>query len=183
MVPVRSRSWIGLSALAALCLTTARAADGPPPPVPPKPARPKPCSTPEFRQFDFWIGDWSVVNPQGRPVGKNSITLEHDGCVLAEHWTGAAGGTGSSFNLYDAATKRWHQTWVDNSGTLLELDGVFADGKMVLEGKGVGPKGEPVTNRIAWEKLADGRVRQTWTTSSDGGATWSVAFDGFYSKP
>src|SRR4029079_16130199 len=113
MTTVRTRSWIGLFAVAALCLTPAHAADGQAPPSPPKPApRPKPCATPEFRQFDFWIGDWSVADPQGHAVGKNVITLEHDGCVLAEHWTGAAGGTGSSFNLYDAASKRWHQTWV-----------------------------------------------------------------------
>jgi len=153
-----------------------------PPPGPPVPVRPKACTTEEFRQFDFWIGDWEVTDPQGREAGKNVILLEHDGCVLAEHWTGARGGTGSSFNLYDAATKHWHQTWVDNTGSLLELDGGLVEGRMVLEGPGKGPKGEPVKNRIAWEKLNDGRVRQTWTVSPDNGATWTVAFDGFYTK-
>ena len=120
------------------------------------PAPPKACAAPEFRQFDFWLGDWNVADPKG--------------------------GTGSSFNIYDATNKRWHQTWVDNDGTLLELEGGIVDGKMVLDGPGKGPKGEAVTNRIAWEKLADGRVRQTWTVSSDGGKTWTTAFDGYYSK-
>jgi amino acid transporter len=92
------------------------------------------------------------------------------------------GGTGESFNLYDGAAKRWHQTWVDNGGTLLLLDGGLVDGRMVLSGPGKGPKGEAIINRIAWEKLADGRVRQTWTVSSDGGATWTNAFDGYYAK-
>lgn len=58
----------------------------------------------------------------------------------------------------------------------------LVDGRMVLTGKGLGPKGEPVTNRISWEKLADGRVRQVWTVSADGGATWTSSFDGFYAK-
>lgn len=146
------------------------------------PAPPKACAGPEFRQFDFWLGDWNVADPKGNPAGANLITLEHDGCVLHEHWTGAKGGTGSSFNIYDATNKRWHQTWVDNDGTLLELEGGIVDGKMVLDGPGKGPKGEAVTNRIAWEKLADGRVRQTWTVSGDGGKTWTTAFDGYYSK-
>lgn len=163
----------------AVCL--ARSAEGGVPASPPPPP-PRACATAEFRQFDFWLGAWTVTNPSGQVVGSNVITLEHDGCVLHEHWTGAKGGTGSSLNLYDAATKRWHQTWVDNSGTLLLLDGGLVDGRMVLSGPGKGPKGEPVTNRISWEKLGDGRVRQTWAVSSDGGVTWSVAFDGLYAK-
>jgi len=39
-----------------------------------------------------------------------------------------------------------------------------------------------VVNRITWERLPDGRVRQLWETSKDSGATWSVAFDGYYTK-
>ena len=150
----------------------------------PKPAPPPPkaCATPEYRQFDFWLGDWSVSDPKGNAAGTNLITLEQDGCVLHEHWTGSKGGTGQSFNVYDATDKRWHQVWVDNQGGLLQLTGGIVDAKMVLEGPGRGAKGESVTNRITWEKLADGRVRQTWTVSRDAGKTWAVSFDGYYSK-
>jgi len=157
--------------------TTPQATSTPPPPRPAKA-----CVAPEYRQFDFWIGDWAVTDPKGNPAGKNLITEEQGGCVLHEHWTGAKGGTGESFNIYDGAAKRWHQTWVDSGGTLLLLDGGLVDGRMVLTGKGAGPNGETVTNRISWEKLADGRVRQTWSVSSDGGATWTTSFDGYYAK-
>ena len=34
---------------------------------------PQPCSTAEHRQFDFWVGDWVVHNPQGQQVGTNRI--------------------------------------------------------------------------------------------------------------
>lgn len=166
----------------ALCMGVRSLAGTTQPTQPPLPAPGKACTGAEYRQFDFWLGDWTVAGPKGTPAGTNRITLEHDGCVLAEHWNGAKGGTGSSFNVYDAADKHWHQVWVDNQGSILQLSGGIVDGKMILEGPGVGPKGEAVVNRIAWEKLADGRVRQTWTVSSDGGSSWSTAFDGFYTK-
>ena len=137
-----------------------------------QPAR-DPCSTPEHRQFDFWIGDWEVRNAAGKVVGTNNITKLHKGCVLFENWSGTGGVTGSSFNIYDASRKQWHQTWVDNSGSLLELDGKFVDGAMMLSNSG---------NRITWRVLPDGRVRQLWEASSDNGATWKTSFDGYYEK-
>ena len=145
-----------------------------------KPAT-KPCDAPECRQFDFWIGDWEVDTPAGQRAGTNHIESILDGCVLFENWSGARGGSGKSFNLYSSADHRWHQTWVDNQGTLLELTGEFRDGVMSMEGDTRGPKGT-VRNRITWQKLEDGRLRQHWTTSSDGGATWTDAFVGLYRR-
>jgi len=163
-------------------LPLAAAAGDAPAASPPSPRPPKACAAPEYRQFDFWLGDWTVTDPKGDVAGTNVITLEMGGCVLHEHWVGSKGGNGESFNIYDGATKQWHQTWVDNGGTLLSLNGGLVDGRMVLSGPGQGPKGEPITNRIAWEKLADGRVRQKWDVSSDGGKTWTNSFDGYYAK-
>ncbi len=34
--------------------------------------------------------------------------------------------------------------------------------------------------RITWSKNADATVRQVWESSTDGGTTWTVAFDGIY---
>ena len=177
-----SRRSKGLAVLMGVWIagSSAHASDvAPSPPAPP----PKPCSAPENRQFDFWSGSWTVTDPTGKKVvGTNDITVEMGGCVLHEHWKGAKGGVGESFNIYDAGSKRWHQTWVDASGTLVVLNGGIVDGKMVLEGPGQGPNGEPATNRISWEKLPDGRVRQLWTVSTDGGKTWATSFDGYYAK-
>ena len=31
-----------------------------------------PCKArPEYRQFDFWVGEWDVQNPQGQTAGTN----------------------------------------------------------------------------------------------------------------
>lgn len=32
------------------------------------------CSTPEYRQFDFWVGDWVVHDAAGKLAGTNTIT-------------------------------------------------------------------------------------------------------------
>ncbi|MBJ39033.1 MAG: hypothetical protein CMD83_11300 [Gammaproteobacteria bacterium] len=76
----------------------------------------------------------------------------------------------------------WRQTWVDNGGGHLRLEGRFVDGRMVLEGDTVGADGKRLRNRITWTPLEDGRVRQLWEASSDSGANWSVSFDGYYER-
>jgi len=118
-----------------------------------------------------------VRDPKGEIVGRNEITSVHNDCVLLESWRGKGGITGMSFNLYDAGRKKWRQTWVDSTGGMLELEGAFADGRMVL----ASTPGKAIS-RITWQLLPDGRVRQLWETSSDNGATWKTAFDGLYEK-
>lgn len=146
---------------------------------------PPPCSTPEYRQFDFWVGEWDVFRPDGQPAGHNSITVEMGGCVVHESYSAARGPYhGESFNIYDRPRGLWHQTWVDNGGTLLRLEGGWADDRMVLSGEVTGPDGSVALHRITWSRI-DGdpdRVRQLWETTTDGGASWSVVFDGEYRR-
>lgn len=146
-------------------------------PVPPA----KPCVASEHRQFDFWIGDWEVTSPNGKPAGTNVIKPILGGCVLHENWRGQAGFGGQSFNTYDAKRKIWHQTWVDGTGGLLMLEGRFENGAMTLSDKGMPGKPDAnAINEIAWTLLADGAVRQLWRTSADGGKNWTTSFDGKY---
>jgi hypothetical protein len=147
---------------------------------PQAPTAPPACTSAEHRQFDFWIGEWEVRRANGQRAGKNSITREHGGCVLFERYTAVGGYTGSSLNIYDASRRRWHQTWTDNAGLLLELNGEFRDGVMTLRGETLDAQGKTSSERITWTPRPDGTVRQLWEQSSDGGATWTVAFDGIY---
>jgi len=162
------------AALTVLCL--AAMAQTPPPP------KPSACAAAEHHQFDFWIGRWDVFTPDGKKAGINVIEAIDDGCVLLERWRGGGGFTGSSLNSWDAATRRWHQHWVDNQGGLLRLAGQWDGRRMVLAGTELGADGKSVLQRISWTPAADGSVRQLWEQSDDGGATWSVAFDGLYRR-
>lgn len=139
------------------------------------------CSAPEYRQFDFWIGEWEVRDTAGQIAGTNRIERIEGGCGLQETWRGAKGMTGRSINGYWPQTGKWHQTWLGNDGTLLRLDGRYRDEKMVLEGDISRRAGGVIRNRITWFRLATGKVRQLWEQSMDGGATWAVTFDGTYS--
>ena len=136
------------------------------------------CPSAEAHQFDFWIGDWDVTLPDGKVAGHNRIEAILDGCALAEHWQGAKGLRGASYNAYDAPAKMWRQFWVDAQGNVLGLEGRFADGKMILQSTSRGKH----IDRISWTPNADGSVRQLWETSEDGGTTWVSAFDGMYRK-
>jgi len=140
-----------------------------------------PCASAAHRQFDFWIGEWDVRTPDGKLAGSNRITSILGGCGLQENWTGARGTIGTSLNTYDDARGLWHQTWIDSAGTFLLLEGALQDGRMVLKSAGPPQKGQPL-DRITWEPLQGGDVRQLWEQSSDGGATWTVAFDGHYTR-
>jgi hypothetical protein len=148
------------------------------------PAARRPCTAPEFHQFDFWIGSWEVRTPDGKVAGTNRIEPLLDGCVLQETWRGAKGLQGSSLNMYVPSTKRWHQTWMDQQGTLLLLDGTLRDGTMVMSGQALSTNkpGVMALQRVTWTPSNDGTVRQLWESSEDGGTTWTTVFDGRYSR-
>lgn len=140
-----------------------------------------PCATPDHRAFDFWLGEWNVFTPDGKLAGTNRIEREIGGCVLHERYETPKGYRGESFNAYDSARRVWHQTWIDNQGLLLVVEGGLRDGSMVLEGRAPGADGGLVPHRITWTPNADGSVRQHWQTSGPDG-TWSTLFDGTYRR-
>ena len=145
-------------------------------------AQSAPCADEAHRHFDFWEGRWVVRAANGGLAGHNTLTVSLGECVLQEHYTTPSGYEGRSLNVYDASRGVWHQTWTDNTGLLLVLEGGYEDGRMVMQGETVGPDGAVTRNRITWSRM-DGspdRVRQFWEISTDGGASWSTAFDGHY---
>lgn len=141
-----------------------------------------PCRSPEYRQFDFWVGDWEVHDPQGNVVGRNVVTLEQDGCLIVEHWTSAGGvQTGTSFNYYDVRDKKWHQLYLDNSGNagaFPAMAGELKDSRMVLlTNEPSGP-----ISRWTWYTVSPNHVRQMGEQSSDNQKTWQITWDSIYVK-
>ncbi len=163
--------------LALVVLTSSALAEPTSPPVP----SPAPCSHPEYRQFDFWVGDWDVYTPTGRKAGRNTITVEYGGCVLHERYQTPGTYRGESLNTYDPVRRRWHQTWVDNAGTLLQLDGIWDGAVMELSGTLPNKDGSVTHQRIRWSRNRDGSVRQLWEQSADE-ESWQAVFDGEYHR-
>lgn len=147
----------------------------------PAAAAASPCADAKSHQFDFWIGEWNV-EAGGHPAGQSRIEPILGGCVIQEHWKGAKGGEGTSLNFYNPQRGKWRQEWVWRQGTQLQLEGGLENGKMVLEGDQQGQDGKIQKSRITWTPNADGTVRQLWESSSDGGQTWQVQFDGLYRR-
>jgi len=139
------------------------------------------CADLVYRQFDFWLGAWNVSSKDGKLIGRDQVVKAFGGCVVQEHWTSVDGGTGSSFSIYDASRKLWHQTWVDSSGTLVVLEGGLKDGRMVMTGEQVESNGAHWLSRMTWIPGKDS-VNQVWDASKDGGKTWKVVFDATYRK-
>ena len=154
--------------------TPARAQNPPQTPLPD-------CSAPVHRQLDFWIGEWDV-SIKGQQVGTNVITSEEKGCLVHENWRDARGGTGQSFNFYNRQDGKWHQVWVSSTGAVLDLAGNYEDGRLLYKGKGRRPDGAEVQHELAFSANADGTVRQHWQVSTDGGKTWTVTWDGLYTR-
>ena len=147
------------------------------PPAPPPPA----CTGPEHRQFDFWVGDWSVTQTGKEQVVASSLIEKlYAGCVVRENWMPLKGSPGGSLNNY--VDGRWRQTWVDGSNSRVEFVGGLADGKMVMTGnwRGVLGPGKDALIRMTYSKNADGSVRQHGEQSTDEGKTWSTNFDFTY---
>ncbi len=138
-----------------------------------------PCTADEFRQFDFWIGDWDVENPQGQVVGHNLISNSLDGCLVLEEWESQSGHKGLSLNYFDDVDETWTQIFRDNTGRIANwpnLEGTFRNGSMILESD----PDLPSRSRWTWTRITTGKVRQMAEASTDGGKTWTVTWDSYY---
>ena len=137
-----------------------------------------PCANATYRQFDFWIGDWDVFDVQ-RPavvVAHAHVELILNGCVLHELYQGIEGHKGESFTIYDVTRDTWHQSWVNDHGYLLTIEGRLRGSAMILEGTDHLPNGKPRQVRVEW-RPEDRGVREVAVRSTDGGVTWVPWFD------
>lgn len=145
-------------------------------------ANANPCDAdPNYRAFDFWIGEWDVqpTGPNRAPIGSGPssvIEKQLNGCMIQENWLPPGpSGQGKSFNTYNSVTKQWEQYYVDTRGTITHYTGTFhADGNLYYEADQFAS-----TNKLRMTFFNQGptQVRQLGQTSTDGGKTWNVSFD------
>jgi hypothetical protein len=141
------------------------------------------CNIPEYRQFDFWLGDWDTFDPgdSTASIARAHIDLIAAGCALHELYEQTDGLIGDSILSFDPVRKLWQQTWVTNYGSILVIAGGFKDGALSMEGTMHLPNGTSLLQRITWKREGSG-VRESSTLSKDGGKTWEPSFDVLFQR-
>lgn len=143
-----------------------------------------PCSRPEYRQFDFWIGEWEAFGKNGQKAGDSKISLILDSCIILEEWTSASVNqgiryAGKSFNTWNTATKQWQQTWVDNVGGANEyLKGKFENNKIIYTSSSFPiSKDTMAIRKMTFTNLSPDKLRQHGEISKDDGVSWATEYD------
>lgn len=143
-----------------------------------------PCSSPEYRKFDFWIGEWEAFAKDGSKAGDSKISVILDSCIILEEWTSVAiqkglRYAGKSFNTYNAETKQWQQTWVDNTGnTTFYSIGKSETNSIVFKSNSFYVSKDSIAiRRLSFYKISAERVRQHGEISIDGEKTWQTEYD------
>lgn len=139
------------------------------------------CDTPESRRYDFWVGEWELAHSGTKSA--NHITKALDGCVIVEQFTGAPGTKldGTSVSTFDRATKRWRQTWVDNTGAYLDFVGGTDNGDPTFEREFV-RDGKTIRQRMVFRNITPASLKWLWQSSPDGGKTWSTQWEIDYKR-
>lgn len=145
------------------------------------------CASPEYRQLDFWIGDWDLVlrGREGLDAatwtearGTNHVEAILGGCAIEESFRADGPGeawSGKSLSRWIEAEHKWRQTWVDDQGGYLAFTGGAA-----RDGAGAILTGEPRTvagvtrqMRMVFGDVTASSLTWRWEGTRDGGATWS----------
>lgn len=152
----------------------------------PAPAPPPPCSTAEYRQLDFWVGEWDAEFdlPGGRTGhATNRITRNEFGdCVIAEHFSQPEiAYAGASFSMFDPSKKKWVQTWVDNGGAYITLTGGPVEGRAhSFELVTTEPKGpRQVWSRMIWQDVKPDSFTWRWQARKPDGSwadSWVIRY-------
>lgn len=140
------------------------------------------------RDFDFWMGRWSIHNRRLRERLKGSTEWDEfaSTCVAHplpgglgnedEYRTDFAGGfVGMSFRFFNRATNQWAIYWADSRRGVLDppVVGTFSGDTGIFEGTDTF-EGRPIRVRFTWSLVTTASPRWEQAFSADGGKTWET---------
>ncbi len=133
-----------------------------------------PSNTPSGEHaLDFWLGAWDLTW-NDTIHGTNSITLEMDGKVIAEHFNDPTNKyRGASWSVYDPKTGQWNQTWVDTQAEYIALTGGPVEDRFELRTVARDIKGVMTTHRMVFSNIRKGSFDWDWQQTTDDGKTWA----------
>ncbi len=144
-----------------------------------------PCTMPEAKQFDFWVGEWDLEwdgANNTKVKGFNTIQKILGGCVIQENFKDpSAAFLGISVSMYNPRMNKWQQTWVDNQGSYLDFTGEFKDGKMTLQ-REFTVKNKKISQRMIFYNITEKQFDWNWEHSGDDGKTWSLDWKIHYTR-
>jgi len=89
-------------------------------PNPASSPKPMPCTAAEYRQFDFWLGEWDVVSTAGGS-GVNRITRICEGCALREEYASRI----TRSRLGDGRVRQLWESSADGEQWTVVFDGTY----------------------------------------------------------
>lgn len=152
------------------------------------PAAAGPCDSPEARAFDFWVGDWDVVNRRISQEGgewadvgiaTDKVYSVLDGCAIIEHWRGHLGPLkilGFSVRSFDPARGVWdlvlHWPIQKDQPDFGTLEGTFRHGRGEFFSDVTRPDGTELRQRYTFSDVSPDAFRWDAAYSDDDERTW-----------
>lgn len=146
-----------------------------------------PCAASAVRQFDFWIGEWTVTQEIVTVDGdwetyaaRSTVTPALDGCALVERWEGVVRFYWEGMRVPEAIEGlsvrspgpdgTWRIYWMDSRNPVFGEPwvGDFASGEGTFF-----RRGDPSLTRIRFFDISETRVEWELAVSMDGGQTWA----------
>ncbi|WP_339696609.1 hypothetical protein [uncultured Roseivirga sp.] len=133
------------------------------------------------KQFDFWIGKWNLtwLGANGKiERGQNTISEILDGKVIQENFEATEGAQkgykGISISVYNANSKTWHQTWMDNQRGNINFTGFFDENIKGFITRPQEVNGKQQVSRMVFKDITKDSFVWDWESSEDGGKTWKL---------
>ncbi|MBT8398546.1 MAG: hypothetical protein HKO65_05000 [Gemmatimonadetes bacterium] len=146
---------------------------------------------PESRAFDFWMGEWDVLN-RNRPAedvrwydtgtATARVYPVVAGCGLVEHWRGNAYGefvVGFSLRAFNPQRGQWDLILLwPNSGQprFGELYGGFRHSRGEFFSQNITESGDTAITRFTFSDITPNTLRWQDGISTDGGRTWDSSW-------
>ena len=135
-----------------------------------------------YRQFDFWIGDWTVnlrmrqadFSWQDEVAARARIYSILNGKAILELWDSKPI-KGYSLRYFDPESQKW-KLWLNwpgkNRSNASTLDGAFRHGRGDFIGQYEDHEGNAVIERYSFNDIGRNHLRWDDHASIDGGDTW-----------
>jgi hypothetical protein len=136
------------------------------------------CDGNSHRKFDFWLGEWQGVwvDPRaGKQIATNTVTRINAGCGIQESFRqiGETGLIGTSISAFDPRLGKWHQTWTDNQGSVMQFEDE-ANSTPTFARTFTAKDGRQIMQRMRFIDIARDSFVWLWERSVDKGKSWEL---------